>query len=134
VNPNEGGDGGDKKTSKETRVQMTKRARLWGVHGKKQGKPLFLRRGGERRTAHLDSRIVPSRQNCHIVLPSCARATHWPPLRRMRRAIDRRPPGREPLQASRDIGLKMLLWPNKAQEFTGWPSYGFDNRSRAPLE
>jgi hypothetical protein len=61
--------------AQETWAQMTKRTSLWGVGGKKQGKPLYLREGSERQITHLDSRAIPSRQNRHIVLPSCVRAT-----------------------------------------------------------
>ena len=39
------------------------------------------------------------------------------------------PNGPRPLTGKRDTELKMLLQPVYAQEFEGWPTDGFDNRS-----
>jgi hypothetical protein len=77
----------------EMRVQMARKVRLQDVHDKKQGMPLYLREGSERQTLRLDSCTVLSYQHCHVVMPRCARTMDRPSPHRMRRTMDRWPPG-----------------------------------------
>jgi hypothetical protein len=44
-----------------------------------------------------------------------------------------RPDGPQAATCKRGTELKKLQWPMKAQEFKGWPTDGFDSRSRAPF-
>jgi hypothetical protein len=78
ANPNEGDTSGGRETSTRNMSTDDEEARLQGICGKQQGKPLYLREESGRRTACLDSHAIPSRQNHHIILPCYVHATDRP--------------------------------------------------------